>query len=102
MLTGSDVGSAGTFMIRVAAGLTTGGMAVLAAQPTDVVKVRMQAQGGGNTTGRRYTGVVQAYSHIARKEGVKGLWKGANYEILIQHFLSYVIFSVHVQVALQT
>ena len=63
-------------MIRVAAGLTTGGLAVLAAQPTDVVKVRMQAQGGSTSNARRYTGVVQAYSHIAKTEGVKGLWKG--------------------------
>lgn len=31
---------------RIAAGITTGAMAVLLAQPTDVVKVRMQAQGG--------------------------------------------------------
>lgn len=31
---------------RIAAGITTGAMAVMLAQPTDVVKVRMQAQAG--------------------------------------------------------
>ena len=31
--------------VRIAAGVTTGTLAILAAQPTDVVKVRMQAAG---------------------------------------------------------
>ncbi|XP_077291684.1 dicarboxylate carrier UCP2-like [Arctopsyche grandis] len=55
---------------RIAAGITTGAMAVLLAQPTDVVKVRMQAQGG------IYKSTIQAYKNIGRSEGVKGLWKG--------------------------
>ena len=44
----------------------------MCAQPTDVVKVRMQAQVGGP----RYSGSIDAYKTIARTEGVKGLWKG--------------------------
>ncbi|KAK4877995.1 hypothetical protein RN001_010501 [Aquatica leii] len=56
---------------RVAAGITTGGLAVFVAQPTDVVKVRMQA---AKTS--RYSSTLQAYKAIARTEGVKGLWKG--------------------------
>jgi len=63
-----------TFLIRVCAGLTTGGMAVLVAQPTDVVKVRMQAQ--GHTGVLRYTGCVHAYKTIATEEGARGLWRG--------------------------
>ena len=59
--------------VRILAGLTTGGLAVLAAQPTDVVKVRMQAQGGGTV---RYATTRQAYAAIAQTEGVRGLWKG--------------------------
>lgn len=45
------------------------------AQPTDVVKVRFQAQAraGG---GRRYQSTVEAYKTIAREEGIRGLWKG--------------------------
>lgn len=45
------------------------------AQPTDVVKVRFQAQAraGG---GRRYRSTVDAYKTIAREEGLRGLWKG--------------------------
>lgn len=61
-------------MIRMMAGVTTGAAAVLFAQPTDVVKVRMQAQSISGQ--RRYTGCMDAYSKIARHEGIKGLWKG--------------------------
>ncbi|XP_017779530.1 PREDICTED: mitochondrial uncoupling protein 2-like [Nicrophorus vespilloides] len=60
---------------RVAAGLTTGGLAVFLAQPTDVVKVRFQASAKGQTTAR-YSSTLQAYKSIATKEGVRGLWKG--------------------------
>ena len=34
--------------VRICAGVTTGTLAILAAQPTDVVKVRMQVAGGKN------------------------------------------------------
>ena len=68
-------GSNGTSVgVRLLAGSTTGAMAVMCAQPTDVVKVRMQAQAPG--VPKRYTGVFQAYRTIAAKEGIKGLWKG--------------------------
>lgn len=59
------------------AGCTTGAMAVAFAQPTDVVKVRFQAQVRVADGGRRYNGTLDAYKTIARDEGVRGLWKGA-------------------------
>jgi len=61
-------------VLRILAGITTGGAAVLVAQPTDVVKVRMQAT--KKTGPSRYTGVFNAYKTIGQQEGVKGLWKG--------------------------
>uniref|UniRef100_A0A182JIU0 Mitochondrial brown fat uncoupling protein 1 n=1 Tax=Anopheles atroparvus TaxID=41427 RepID=A0A182JIU0_ANOAO len=61
---------------RILAGLTTGGAAVMIAQPTDVVKVRFQAA-TRSSTGRRYTSTLEAYRTIGREEGVRGLWKGA-------------------------
>uniref|UniRef100_A0A3Q2H0A0 Uncoupling protein 2 n=1 Tax=Equus caballus TaxID=9796 RepID=A0A3Q2H0A0_HORSE len=62
---------------RLLAGSTTGALAVAVAQPTDVVKVRFQAQAraGG---GRRYQSTVDAYKTIAREEGFRGLWKGTS------------------------
>ena len=38
-----DTSGGGFLMVRIAAGMTTGTLAILAAQPTDVVKIRMQA-----------------------------------------------------------
>lgn len=61
---------------RLMAGCTTGAMAVAFAQPTDVVKVRFQAQVRLADGVRRYNGTLDAYKTIARDEGVRGLWKG--------------------------
>lgn len=63
---------------RLLAGCTTGAMAVTFAQPTDVVKVRFQAQIRLPDSGsvKRYNSTLEAYRTIAREEGVKGLWKG--------------------------
>lgn len=63
---------------RLLAGCTTGAMAVTFAQPTDVVKVRFQAQGRLPDSGgvKRYNSTLEAYRTIARDEGIKGLWKG--------------------------
>lgn len=58
---------------RVLAGLTTGGLAVLFAQPTDVVKVRFQAAPPGM---KPYASTLAAYRSIAAKEGFFGLWRG--------------------------
>lgn len=64
-------------LIRILAGCTTGAMAVSFAQPTDVVKVRFQAQMNLNGVARRYSGTMQAYRQIFQNEGMRGLWKGA-------------------------
>ena len=65
-----------SIMIRILAGCTTGAMAVSLAQPTDVVKVRFQAQMNLSGVARRYNGTMQAYKHIFMNEGLRGLWKG--------------------------
>lgn len=61
---------------RLLAGCTTGAMAVILAQPTDVVKVRLQAQTKGQGCAKRYSGTLHAYKTIAKEEGINGLWKG--------------------------
>lgn len=68
---------------RLMAGCTTGAMAVAFAQPTDVVKVRFQAQVRQADGVKRYNGTMDAYRTIARDEGVRGLWKG---ELDFLHF----------------
>ncbi|XP_075707425.1 dicarboxylate carrier SLC25A8 [Rhinoderma darwinii] len=62
---------------RLLAGCTTGAMAVAIAQPTDVVKVRFQAQVNVSSS-KRYKGTMQAYKTIAKEEGMRGLWKGTS------------------------
>lgn len=61
---------------RLLAGCTTGAMAVAFAQPTDVVKVRFQAQVSAGAASKRYHGTMDAYRTIAKEEGFRGLWKG--------------------------
>lgn len=67
------------FALRISAGILTGAAAVIVAQPTDVVKVRMQANIGYP---KRYPGTFIAYKTIARKEGIRGLWRGASPNIM--------------------
>ncbi|PAA62047.1 hypothetical protein BOX15_Mlig016915g2 [Macrostomum lignano] len=69
-LTAAGAGPATLMAVRLLAGITTGAMAVCAAQPTDVVKVRMQGSAG------RYPSCAAAYSTIWRTEGLAGLWRG--------------------------
>lgn len=66
--------------IRLLAGITTGALSVMLAQPTDVVKIRMQGQ--GLTSTRIYKNSFQAYRSIATEEGVRGLYKGLMPNIL--------------------
>lgn len=64
-------------LTKIAAGLTTGGLAICIASPTDLVKVRMQAEGKLPAgTPKKYPTAMGAYSTIARQEGVAALWTG--------------------------
>ncbi len=49
---------------QVAAGLTTGALGILIASPTDLVKVRMQAESGDGP--KRYPNARAAYGIIVR------------------------------------
>ncbi|XP_025242317.1 mitochondrial brown fat uncoupling protein 1 [Theropithecus gelada] len=61
---------------KILAGLMTGGVAVFIGQPTEVVKVRLQAQSHLHGIKPRYTGTYNAYRIVATTEGLTGLWKG--------------------------
>ncbi|KAJ7560699.1 hypothetical protein O6H91_04G141300 [Diphasiastrum complanatum] len=62
---------------KIAAGLTTGALAITVANPTDLVKVRLQAEGKlPPGVPRRYSGAMNAYSTIFKQEGVAALWTG--------------------------
>jgi len=59
-------------LVKILASITTASSAVLMFQPTEVVKIRMQAAGAKQI----YSGAGAAYATIAKTEGIKGLWRG--------------------------
>lgn len=62
---------------KILAGLTTGAFGITIANPTDVVKVRLQAEGRlPPDVPRKYKNVTDAYRKIVQQEGVGGLWRG--------------------------
>lgn len=63
---------------RVLAGALAGGAASAIANPTDVVKVRLQADGRRVATGERprYEGTAHAIRRIVREEGAGAFYKG--------------------------
>ncbi|KAI8806874.1 mitochondrial carrier domain-containing protein [Cladochytrium replicatum] len=66
---------------RMLAGLTAGALGQLVAVPTDLVKVRMQADGRRVQKGLepRYRSALSAFPQIVREEGgVRSLWRGAS------------------------
>jgi solute carrier family 25 protein 14/30 len=62
------------FWKKVLAGATAGSIGAAIATPTDVLKVRMQADGANNRP--RYRSTLEGFTTIARTEGIRGLYKG--------------------------
>ena len=72
--TGADGDGLG---LKVVSGLATGALAICVASPTDLVKVRMQAEGKLPPGAvRRYPSALGAYAAIVRTEGLRALWTG--------------------------
>lgn len=62
---------------KILAALLTGAIAIAVANPTDLVKVRLQAEGKLPAGApRRYSGALDAYYTIVRQEGLGALWTG--------------------------
>ncbi|XP_067943891.1 mitochondrial substrate carrier family protein ucpB-like [Watersipora subatra] len=62
---------------KITAGATSGAVGSVIANPTDLVKVRLQAQGKLEPgTELRHSGVFSAFSDIIKHQGVRGLWTG--------------------------
>ncbi len=61
-------GETATLVTKIKAGLTSGAIGITVANPTDVVKIRLQAQGQPGKP-IRYNGTIDAYSKILRQEG---------------------------------
>ena len=63
---------------RIASGALSGSLGQIVANPFDVVKVRLQADGRLKALGQppRYTGTLNALARIPAEEGVRGFFKG--------------------------
>jgi len=62
---------------KIFAGLFTGALAIAIASPTDLVKVRMQAQGKlPPGVAPKYPSAMSAYSIILKEEGLAKMWTG--------------------------
>ncbi|GAM27251.1 hypothetical protein SAMD00019534_104260, partial [Acytostelium subglobosum LB1] len=59
---------------KIISGCISGGVGACIANPTDLIKVRMQAQ--STVGGHRYTSMRQAFTDVIQKEGIRGLYKG--------------------------
>ena len=67
------------FWKRIVAGGTAGAIGIAIANPTELIKVRMQ----GDKTRTRYpNGVVDAFAKTVKTEGVAGLWTGVGPNML--------------------
>eukprot|EP00741_Cyanophora_paradoxa_P003105 tig00000670_g3014.t1 len=66
---------------RFLAGALSGAAGAVSCNPFEIVKTRMQAQGG---TGHQhnYTGIWSAFGSIVQKEGLKGLYRGSGASVL--------------------
>ncbi|ELR23554.1 carrier superfamily protein [Acanthamoeba castellanii str. Neff] len=62
------------FWKKLVAGATAGSIGAAIATPTDVLKVRMQAEGARDKP--RYKNTLEGFVTIARTEGIRGLYKG--------------------------
>jgi solute carrier family 25 uncoupling protein 8/9 len=59
-------GEVPSYFQKVLAGGSSGAIGIMLANPTELIKVRMQA----DKTGTRYSGTFQALSNIIKTEGV--------------------------------
>lgn len=72
-----------SFFYKVLAGFSTGAIGIMIANPTDVVKIRLQGEGRlPEGVPKRYNGVMDAYRKIIAQEGLGGLWTGCSPNIL--------------------
>ncbi|KAL5656704.1 hypothetical protein ACJX0J_036023, partial [Zea mays] len=55
-----------SLLSKILAALATGVIAIVVANPTDLVKVRLQADGKANTVKRSYSGALNVYATIIR------------------------------------
>ncbi|CAF0784473.1 unnamed protein product, partial [Didymodactylos carnosus] len=59
---------------KITAGAISGGVGACLTSPTDLIKIRLQAQRGQKNYS--YSSTIPAFRHIFREEGLRGLYRG--------------------------
>jgi solute carrier family 25 uncoupling protein 8/9 len=69
---------------KILSALITGGLAITVANPTDLVKIKLQAQGINQIRGMApvYTSSFDCYRKIVKEGGVKALWTGLGTNVI--------------------
>ena len=71
-----------TLFQKIVAGLATGAIGISVANPTDLVKIRMQGQGTLPPAERPYSSSMDCYKKTIAKDGIAGLWTGVGPNIM--------------------
>ena len=94
-----------TLLQKILAGMATGAIGISVANPTDVVKIRLQAQGRLPKEQRPYKGSMDCYSKIIAEKGVTGLWIGIAPNIMRNSIINaaeIASYDQYKQIAVQT
>lgn len=71
-----------TLVQKILAGIASGALGISVANPTDVVKIRLQGQGRLPKEQHLYSGSIDCYKKIVAEHGVLGLWVGVGPNIM--------------------
>ena len=82
------------FHLKFIAGGSSGALASFIANPTDLLKVRMQVTGMDTGT-TKYRGLVGGFAQLVRDEGILGLWRGSGPNIARATVLAAVELSTY-------
>jgi len=86
-------------LMKIAAGLTSGCIGISIASPTDLVKIRLQAEGRlPPGVPRRYSSTPNAFSTILKQEGLFGFWKGVGPNIVRNSIINAAELATYDQV----
>jgi len=88
-----------SLVTKVFAGLTTGAIAMCFAQPADVLKIRLQAQ-GRVLPGEKplYSGMIDCARKGIAKDGVFGLWRGLTPNVCRNSIINAVELATYDQI----
>ncbi|CAM6051715.1 unnamed protein product [Sphagnum compactum] len=84
-----------TLLTMLTAGGLAGSLSWLCCYPLDVVKSRLQAQGGVGGSGTRYKGIIDCFQISVRQEGFQVLFRGLGTSLARAYLVNGAIFSAY-------